>query len=131
MPPTTQDDRLTDRRILVVDDMYFLADDIATALRGAGAVVVGPASSGAAALSLLASERVDAAVLDINLHGDVVYPVADVLMARGKPFVFASGYGRASIPAAYRNVRLWEKPFDTGALVRSLPGLIPREDGAD
>lgn len=124
MPPSTSDAPLAGRRILVVEDVYFVADDIAAALRGAGAIVVGPAPNGPAALSLMASERLDAAVLDINLHDEAVYPVAEALRARGTPFVFATGYDRCSIPAAYRGVPLWEKPFDSAALIRSLPALI-------
>ena len=124
MPPSTSDAPLADRCILVVEDVYFVADDIAAALRGAGAAVVGPAPDRRAALALLDSERIDAAVLDINLHGEAAYPVADALLARGKPFVFASGYGKDAIPAAYRGVALWEKPFDAAALIRSLTLLI-------
>ena len=124
MPPSTSDAPLAGRHILVVEDVYFVADDIAAALRDGGAVVVGPAPDRGTALSLIASERIDAAVLDINLHGEAVYSVADALLARGTPFVFATGYGKGSIPAAYGDVPLWEKPFDTAALIRSLPGLI-------
>ncbi len=124
MPPSTSDAPLAGRHILVVEDVYLVADDMAAALRVAGATVVGPAPNGRAARALMASARVDAAVLDIDLHGDAAYPVADALLARGTPFVFATGYGRSSIPAAYRDVPLWEKPFDPAALIRSLPGLI-------
>ena len=115
-----------DCRILVVEDTYFIADDIDAALRRAGAVVVGPAPNHEAALSLLSSEAVDAAVLDVNLQGGTVYGVADLLIARGTPFVFATGYGRSFIPEVYGHVGLWEKPFDSRALVGALPALIAR-----
>ena len=118
------DPRLTDCRILVVEDSFLIADDIGTALRAAGAVVVGPAPNSRTALLLLSSERVDAAVLDINLRGEPVYAVADALMARGTPFVFVTGYARPSIPEAYRGIGLWEKPIDTRALIGALPALI-------
>ncbi len=124
MPPPGPVDGLTSRSILVVEDTYFIADDLVTALKRAGATVVGPAPNRRTALSLLASLPVDAAVLDINLHGESVYPVAESLMERGKPFVFASGYGRITIPDAYRAIALWEKPFDTRRLIASLPALI-------
>ena len=120
------DHSLADCRILVVEDAYFIADDIGAALRGAGAVVVGPAPNGRIALSLLSSERVDAAVLDINLNGETVYPVADTLRARGKPFVFASGYAKSSIPEAYRDIALLEKPVDSRRLIAVLPTLIAK-----
>lgn len=124
MPRSTSDASLAGRHILVVEDLYFVADDMAAALRDAGATVVGPARDARVAQSLLGAERVDAAVLDINLHGEAAYAVADALLARGTPFVFATGYGIDSIPAAYRGVPLWEKPVDAAALIRSLPGLI-------
>lgn len=110
----------------MVEDTYFIADDIGAALRFVGAVVVGPAPNRDAAFSLLASEAVDAAVLDVNLSGETVYAVADLLIARGTPFVFATGYGRGVIPEAYGGVGLWEKPFDSRSLVGALPALIAR-----
>ena len=118
------DQSLADCRILVVEDAYSIADDIGMALRAAGAVVVGPAPNGRVALSLLCAERVDAAVLDINLHGETVYSVADMLLARGKPFVFASGYAKSSIPEAYRDIALLEKPVDSRRLIAVLAPLI-------
>ena len=114
------DPSLAGCRILVVEDTYFIADDIGAALRCAGAVVVGPAPNERVALSLLSSERVDAAVLDIGLHGGTVYAVADMLLARGKPIVFASGYGKSSIPEAYRDIVLLEKPVDPRRLIEVL-----------
>lgn len=108
----------------MVEDTYFIADDIGAALRRAGAVVVGPAPSREAALALLASETIDAAVLDVNLQGETAYRLADQLLARRTPFVFATGYGRTFIPEAYGAISLWEKPFDPRALVGALPALI-------
>ena len=82
---------LINRRVLIVEDEYFIADDIAQVLEKAGAAVVGPAPTREAALALLTSERVDIAVLDIELHGELVFPVADYLRARAIPFIFATG----------------------------------------
>ena len=112
-------------RVLVVEDEYFLADDLASALGRLGATVVGPVPTRADALACLdRGERIDAAVLDINLHGEMVWPLADALLARGLPFVFATGYGQAMVPSAYGRVPRWEKPFDPEDLVRALPGLL-------
>ena len=124
--PATADlsQTLTGRRVLVVEDEYFIADDITRALRKLGAEVIGPLPSRDQALDAFSAVgRIDAAVLDINLRGDDVYPVADVLRARGVPFVFATGYDAASIPEPYRSVARWEKPFDPSALVAALPAL--------
>lgn len=115
---------LSGRRVLVVEDEYFIADDIVRALRRLGAEVVGPFACCEQALDAFASEgRIDAAVLDINLRGDAVYPVADALRGRGVPFVFATGYDEASVPLRYRDVPRWEKPFDPRALVQALTAL--------
>lgn len=116
---------LEQRRVLVVEDEYFLADDMARALRSLGAEVVGPAPTRTKALALLASgERVDAAVLDINLRGEAVFPVAEALTTRGVPFVFATGYDQSQVPASFQDVPRWEKPFDAGKLATMLPRLL-------
>jgi CheY-like chemotaxis protein len=118
---------LASRRVLVVEDEYFLADDMAQVLAGLGAEVLGPVSTRDQALALLSSdERIDAAVLDINLRGQTVFPVADALTERRIPFVFSTGYGQASLPPAYQEVPLWEKPFNPFDLAKALAGLAHR-----
>ena len=77
------------------------------------------------ALARLAQERVDAAVLDINLRGKMCFPLADALTVKGVPFVFATGYDKVMVPSAYRHVPRWEKPFDPEDIVRAL-GSLPR-----
>lgn len=119
-----EDNPLENRRVLVVEDEYFIADDIATALRKLGAEVVGPVPDRNRALTRLASERIDLAVLDINLRGDLVYPLADTLRECRVPFVFATGYDRRAIASGYEDVPRWEKPFDHDKLARSLPPLL-------
>ncbi|ACL58665.1 response regulator [Methylobacterium nodulans] len=112
-------------RVLVVEDEYFIADDMARALEQLGAEVVGPAPSREHALALIASgERIDAAILDINLQGQSALPVAEALAAKGVPFVFATGYDRNSVPPAYQDVPRWEKPFNPNHLARALSGLM-------
>lgn len=111
-------------RVLVVEDEFFIADDLAVALAARGAEVVGPAPTGEAALAFLdGGGRIDLAVLDINLQGRLVFPVADLLAARAIPFLFATGYTAASVPARFQGVPRWEKPFDPAALADSLPAL--------
>ena len=114
---------LAGRRVLVVEDEYFIADDIARALRKFGAEVIGPLASRDEALAASASGGIDAAALDINLRDEAVYPVADALRERNIPFVFATGYDAASIPEPYRGIPRWEKPFDPHTLVSALPAL--------
>ena len=115
---------LSGRRVLIVEDEYFQADDLARLLRSMGADVIGPFGEVQDALDLLeAGKPVDFAVLDINLRGDLIYPAADQLRARAIPFVFATGYDRQSIPDQYGDVPLLEKPVDDGALDRTLRRL--------
>lgn len=114
---------LAGRQVLVVEDEYFQADDVAQALRKLGAQVMGPVATVQEALALLANEPVDVAVLDINLRGDPVYPVVDVLQAEGVPFVFATGYGEAAIPPSLRDIPRWQKPYRLDDLVKALPAI--------
>lgn len=117
------------RRVLVVEDEYFLADRLARDLCALGAEVVGPVPSVDDALDLVeGGARLDGAVLDINLQGEMVYPVADALRARGVPFVFATGYDRTSIPAPYREVPRCEKPVDAQRIAAALAALRQRHD---
>ncbi|MGU3362955.1 response regulator [Methylobacterium sp. M6A4_1b] len=83
---------LSGRRVLVVEDEYFLADELDQALEEAGATVLGPAPSVRAALDLLESGPApDVATVDVNLGGEMAYPVAEALLARGVPFLFTTG----------------------------------------
>jgi CheY-like chemotaxis protein len=116
---------LSGRRVLVVEDEYFLADDLSRALTQLGAEVIGPVPTRKEALALLAAAgKVDLAVLDINLEDEAVFPVADALAEQGVPFLFATGYDQASIPARYQHVPRWEKPFDPQSLAYVLPKLM-------
>ena len=85
--------------ILVVEDELLTAMELETTLRSAGYQVLGPAANVGAALELLRDERPDAAVLDVNLAGEWVTPVAEVLRAMFVPFILASGYGAADLLA--------------------------------
>jgi CheY-like chemotaxis protein len=112
---------LSGRRVLVLEDEYFIADDIARTLEQAGAQVVGPFTRHADALNALEREHpLDFAVLDINLQGEISFVVADALKERHVPFVFATGYGQPAIPASHQQVPRWEKPFEPEALTEAL-----------
>jgi DNA-binding LytR/AlgR family response regulator len=114
--------KLEGRCFLVVEDEYLIAADLAASLELLGAEVVGPAGSVAEALTLVENEggRLDGAVLDINLRNERVYPVADVLAARGVPFVFTTGYDAAAVPSPYSDAPRCEKPVDKARLIRCL-----------
>jgi CheY-like chemotaxis protein len=83
---------LAGRRILLVEDDYFIMDAMTSALESNGVTVVGPAARVEDALQLIdAAGHIDGAVIDINLNGDLAYPVADALASRGVPLIFATG----------------------------------------
>lgn len=117
-----QPQSLAGRRILIVEDEYLIAMDLALELGDLGAEVVGPAGSVDEALELIEAEgaQLDSAVLDVNLRDERVYPVADALLARGVTFVFASGYDATLMPAAYADVPRCGKPVDKSMIVRLL-----------
>ena len=119
-------EKLTGQHVLIVEDEYFLAQDLVDFFQDLGVQVLGPAASVSEALRLLESAAVQGAILDVNLRGERVYPVADVLRKRHVPFVFASGYGGELEPRAYADVPRCIKPVDFGVLVQT---LVEQMDG--
>jgi DNA-binding NtrC family response regulator len=116
---------LQDRRVLVVEDEYMIAEAMSRGLRRAGAAVLGPVANVDAALALMGEENdIDAAVLDINLGDQKVYPVVDALRARGASCVFATGNDAADVPIAYRSVIRCEKPVDPACIVDALARAV-------
>jgi ActR/RegA family two-component response regulator len=115
-------DALRGCRLLIVEDDYLIAVDLSRSLESRGAEIVGPAGSVEGALRLIEAEgnRLDGAVLDINLRDERVYPVADALAARGVPFVFLTGYDARVIPDSHAGVPRCEKPVNTAQLTRML-----------
>ncbi len=77
----------------------------------------------------VATQRFDVAILDINLGGDLVYPVARTLHERGVPFVFASAYGASGLPAEFRGVPVVQKPYSAQAISHAIAGLLSGDRG--
>ena len=101
------------RRILVVEDDYLIVADLVQELEASGAHVIGPIPTLEMALKKLEQlPDIAGAVLDINLHGEMVFPLAEELQHRRIPFVFATAYERKVIPTAWRDVPLVQKPAD-------------------
>ncbi|WP_161992880.1 response regulator [Aureimonas leprariae] len=113
---------LSGKRILVVEDDWFLAMAMAQQLEDAGATVVGPAPDLEEAMETVRTERIDGALLDVGLDEMRSFPVADVLKARRVPFVFASAFGRRAFPNAYADVPNLGKPFDVRDAAKALFG---------
>jgi CheY-like chemotaxis protein len=118
--PTSPRIDLSGRRILVAEDEYTIAAEILDALELRGAEVVGPAPTVARALELVQAERLDGAVLDINLKGELAFSVADALVERNIRFVFTTGYDPGIVPERHRGVPRCEKPQDPAAVVQLL-----------
>jgi CheY-like chemotaxis protein len=114
--------RMSAKRVLVVEDEYLVAMDMSMWLEAAGAHVVGPASNVSAALEALKSAELDGAILDVNLRGEMAFPVADALVARGIPFVFTTGYDARAVPVRFAGVKRCEKPATPEAISRALFG---------
>ena len=121
---------LTGRRVLVIEDEYFIADDIAHALASRGAEVIGPLADLADAKELLNHDKpIDAALLDINIRNEMIFPVARLLRSRNVPFVFTTGYDKTSVAAEFQDVLLWEKPLDIPRVAHYLAEMLrQRED---
>ena len=121
---------LMGKRILTVEDEYMLAQELALFLEQHGATVIGPVGTVKAALGLAIREALDAAVLDINLRNELVYPVADTLIERSVPIVFVTGYDELLLQRSYINLPRCPKPLDKEALLRVLMREIAaRTDG--
>jgi DNA-binding response OmpR family regulator len=118
-------------RVLVVEDEYYIADDVQRELKAAGADVVGPVGTVAMAQKAIDDDCFDCAVLDLNLHGESALPVADRLVERGKSFAIATGYGSGAVPDKFGGVPRIEKPFDPPALLELVSKLsCARSDAA-
>ncbi|MBX9575289.1 MAG: response regulator [Caulobacteraceae bacterium] len=108
---------LNDRRVLVVEDESLVAMLLETMLEDMGCTPVGPASTVDEGLKLASEERLDAALLDVNVAGTPVFAVAEALETRGIPLVFSTGYGEGGLPENWRGRPTVQKPF-TEAVIR-------------
>ena len=119
--PDAHDVLLPHRRVLVVEDSYLVAQEIMEALERQGATVIGPVSTLHDALRLAReTSELDAAVLDVNIRGEMIWPVADFLSGRGVKIVFATGYPAEHIKERYSQSNVIEKPIPARAIARML-----------
>ncbi len=110
-------------RILLVDDEPLISAITEEWLIDLGHTVVGPALDLASAMRL-AESGVDAAVIDVTLGRENGYPLAEALDARGVPFVFATGYGKAGLEPAWRDRETLAKPFEFEAFRAAIEGMV-------
>lgn len=117
---------LAGARVLILEDEFFLADDLARALRDAGGEPVGPVATIEQAEKILARERLDGAILDLNLRGEMASDFAERLAARELPCVIVSGYGEDGLPDPLTRLRRLEKPVSAPAVMEALKGELAR-----
>ena len=131
--PSRRSRSLTGRRLLMVEDEVLVGMMAKRIVEDLGATVLGPYGGLADGLAAARSERFDGALLDFNLAGELADPLADLLIARGVPFVFITGYQRDSIDRRYANVPVLPKPLEAETLERVLVSLLepPSRDTAE
>jgi DNA-binding response OmpR family regulator len=118
-------------RVLVVEDDYFIADEICTTLRDSGAEVLGPSPDLEHGLQMVKSERIDCAVLDINLHGNLAFSLASELRKRGTPAIFATGYDHSVLPNTLSDCVRLEKPVNLSELLRAVRSVCTGAEMGD
>ena len=116
-------------RILIVEDEWILAEDLEVSLREVGFDIAGPVPSVKAALHILETEAVDAAILDITLNNETSFPIAAALVERRVPFLFVTGHAEAFLPTEMKDKILLSKPLDIDVLGENLETLLETEGG--
>src|SRR5262249_28745662 len=115
---------LSAKRILVVEDELMIRMLLEDMLAELGCTVAAAAARIDEALEAARTAEFDLAILDVNLNGQPIVPVADVLVARDRPFIFATGYGEQGLPESYRGRPTLKKPFQIEGLSRILESVL-------
>jgi CheY-like chemotaxis protein len=112
-------------RVLVIEDELMIRMLLQDMLDDLGHTLAGEAGHIDEAMTLARQADFDIAILDVNLGGQPISPVVEVLIARGLPFVFATGYGQRGVPEPYRMIPTLQKPFQADALALALEAAAP------
>ncbi|EGF94874.1 response regulator [Brevundimonas diminuta ATCC 11568] len=111
--------------MLIVEDESLVAMLLETILSDMGCTVIGPESNVGDGLRVVTGETdLDAALLDVNVAGQEVFPIAEALKARGVPFVFSTGYGESGLPEHWRGNPTVQKPFTDAAIRDALMAAL-------
>jgi CheY-like chemotaxis protein len=115
-----------DARVMLVEDDFIVAFDMQSLLEDYGARVLGPATSVREARELIDRQTPNAAVLDVNLNGEWVFPIAEILLERGVPFVFATAYADDDrlFPPSLRTAPRLAKPVVPDALIAHVERML-------
>jgi DNA-binding LytR/AlgR family response regulator len=113
-------------RLLLVEDNFLAALELDSIIRELGAEVVGPFGVLKKALDAVHREIIDGAVLDLRLDGELSYPVADILLERGRPIVLVTGGVTDSMPEKYRQLPCLLKPFDYSEFAKVAMSVFPK-----
>ncbi|HXW42713.1 MAG TPA: response regulator [Xanthobacteraceae bacterium] len=116
----------TGKRVFVVEDELMIRMLLDGMLSELGHTVAAEAGAIDEALTLARQADFDVAVLDVNLNNQPITPVVEVLVRRGLPFIFASGYGLRGVPEAYRASPTLQKPFQAEALARAIDAAVAK-----
>ncbi len=114
------------KRVLVVEDELMIRMLLQDMLTDLGYTLAGEAGRIEEAVALSKQCEFDVAILDVNLNGQPISPVVEILVERGLPFVFATGYGQRGVPEPYRQTPTLQKPFQSDALARAIEAATAR-----
>jgi CheY-like chemotaxis protein len=124
----SEESSVVGKRVLVVEDELMIRMLLQDMLADLGCTLAGEAGRIDEALALAKQSEFDVAILDVNLNGQPISPVVEVLIARGLPFVFATGYGQRGVPEPYRTTPTLQKPFQADALAQAIEAASPRRN---
>jgi len=110
--------------VFLVEDEVMIRMMVADMLEELGYKVAAEAGDIAEAMRLAQSIEFDLAILDVNVNGKVISPVADLIKAKGRPFIFATGYGSSGLPEQYRDRPSLQKPFQLDALSKTIESAL-------
>jgi CheY-like chemotaxis protein len=122
--PGRDDTARQSKRVLIVEDELMIRMLLEDMLSELGYSIAAEAGRIDEALEAAKTAEFDLAILDVNLNGQTIAPVAEALVARGMPFVFATGYGERGLPEAYRDRPTLKKPFEMDGLSRMLQNAL-------
>jgi DNA-binding response OmpR family regulator len=116
--------RLPRGSVFLVEDEVMIRMMVADMLEELGFIVAAEAGEINEAIRLAQSADFDLAILDVNVNGKVISPVAELIKARGRPFIFATGYGSSGLPAEYRDRPALQKPFQIETLAKMIDSAL-------